>query len=190
MAAAKQEYKRELDVRFSEDLALKESLSKFARANELDKALIALWEEIEHYPSWSRSSKEDFAKWNTLLHLTGISGETVKDVRSVEFTHGSQLFKLTARSWRGIESEPYADFALLEDSDEVFAISCSSESCSAEYGDYGTDYRCLSISAFKKHGAWAKVLLELYAQIQVERNRASEGFGYFRAEEIKSRFKE
>ena len=182
VAAATQEYKHELDGRFSEDLALKERLSKFARANELDKALIALWEEIRHYPAWS--SREDFAKWNK-LQLTGVSGETNNDFRSVEFTHGSQTFKLSERSWSGMEAESYADFSLLENSDEVFAISCSSE-----YGNYGTDYNCLSISAFKKHGAWANVLLELHALIQIERNKTSAGFGYFRAEEIKSRFKE
>jgi len=51
IAAVSQQHEHELETRFADDVKLREQLSQFARANELDTALIALWEEIEHYPA-------------------------------------------------------------------------------------------------------------------------------------------
>lgn len=182
VSAALQQHERELEEQFADDVRLKERLSQFARTNELDKALIALWEEIKHYPAWS--SRGDFEKWNK-LHLSGLSGAKENDIESVEFVHGTQRFSVTERTWSGVEGESYADFSFLEDGNEVFAIGCS-----VDYGEYGASYRCLNVSAFKKRGSWAKVLLQYYGQIQIERNKTSAEFKYFRADEIKSRFEE
>ena len=163
-------------------MKLKERLSQFARAHELDKALVALWEETKHYPAWS--SRGDFDKWNK-LHLTDIGGSSEKDTQSVEFTHGAQHYKTTERTWSGLDGESYADLSFFEEGNEVFAIGCS-----LEHGEYGTSYRCLNISALKKRGNWAQVLLEYYGHIKIERNKSSANFKYFRADEIKSRFEE
>lgn len=182
ITVALQQHERELETRFADDVKLKERLSQFARVNELDKALIALWEEIEHYPAWS--SRDDFDKWNK-LHLTDIVGSSEKDTKSVEFMHGAQRFKVMERTWSGMEDDSYADFSFFEDGEEVFAIGCS-----VDYGEYGTSYRCHGISAFKKRGNWAKVLFECYGRIQIERNKSSSELKYFRADEIKSRFEE
>ena len=54
---AVQQRELELEQQFAGDVKhvkLKEQLSQFARMNELDEALIALWEEIECYPTWSK----------------------------------------------------------------------------------------------------------------------------------------
>lgn len=177
VSAALQQHGRELEERFADDVRLKERLSQFARTNELDEALIALWEEIKYYPAWS--SRGDFDKWNK-LHLSGISGTKEKDTESVEFMHGTQRFTVTQRTW---SDESYADFSFLEDGDEVFAIGCS-----VDYEEYGTSYRCLNVSAFKNRGSWAKMLLQYYGQIQIERNKSSVESKYFLADEIKSRF--
>jgi len=182
VSAALQQHEQELEERFADDVRLKGRLTQFARANELDKALVALWEEIEHYPAWS--NRDDFDKWNK-LHLSGISGSKEKDTESIEFVQGTQRFKLTQRTWSGMEGESYADFSFFEDGDEVFAIECS-----VDYDEYGTSYRCFNVSAFKKRGNWAKVLLEYYGQIQIAKNKSSAEFKYFRADEIKSRFEE
>ena len=160
----------------------KERLSKFARDNGLDKALIALWGEIKNYPAWS--TRDDFDKWNK-LHLTSIAGSNEGEISSVEFTHDAQRFKLSERKWYGIEGESYSDMSFAEDAEEVFAIGCS-----VEHGEYETSYQCHGVSAFKKRGNWAKVLLEYYGRIQIERNNSSAEFKYFRADEIKSRFAE
>ncbi len=182
VSAALQQHERELEERFAADVRLKERLSQFARANELDKALVALWEEIKHYPAWS--SRDDFDKWNKLL-LSGISGSEENDTKSIEFMQGTQRFKVTQRTWSGMEGDSYADFSFFEDGDQVFGISCS-----VDYEEYGTSYRCFDVSAFKKRGNWAKVLLQYYGQIQIAQNKSSAEFKYFRADEIKSRFKE
>ena len=182
VTTAVKQHERELEQRFAEDVKLKERLSQFARAHELDKALIAFWEEIQHYPAWS--SRDDFEKWNR-LKLTGLGGSSEGDVKSVKFTRGVQRFKMTERIWSGMEGESYADFAFFEDDDEVFAIGCS-----MDYGEYANSYRCFNISAFKKRGNWPAVLLEYYGQIQIEKNKSSADFKYFRADEIKSRFEE
>jgi hypothetical protein len=95
IAAVSQQHEHELETRFADDVKLREQLSQFARANELDTALIVLWEEIEHYPAWS--SREDFDKWNK-LHLTDIASSSEKDTKSVEFMYDGQRFKVTTRS--------------------------------------------------------------------------------------------
>ena len=51
-------------------------------------------------------------------------------------------------------------------------------------------YRCLDITAFKKRGHWAKLLLEMHRRIQIERNKSSAEFKYSHADEIKTRFEE
>ena len=98
---------------------------------------------------------------------------------------GTQRFKVTQRTWSGMESESYADFSFFEDGDEVFAIGCS-----IDYQEFGTGYSCCNVSAFKKRGNWVKVLLQYYGQIQIAQNKSSAEFKYFSADEIKSRFKE
>lgn len=117
--------------------------------------------------------------------MTGLIGSEGDEVKSVEFVYDGQRFKVSERTWSGMEGEPYADFNFYEGDDEVFAIRCS-----AEYKEYGTDYQCFDVAALKKRGNWAKVLLHFYGQIQVQRNKTSEELKYFRAEEIKSRFEE
>jgi len=179
VAAATCEYQRELDARFSYDVQVKERLSRFAREHELDRALIALWEEIQHYPSWAQ--RKDFGN---KLKLASISGSHEKDVQSVEFTSEGQRFILSARTFHGMEGESYADFSFWEDGTEVFAITyCTRD----EYGFYDSGG---NVDAFKKRGNWAKVLLRLYSQIQIERNKSRADSKYFGADKIKSRFEE
>lgn len=112
VSVAGQQHERELEERFAEDVRLKKRLSQFARVNELDKALVALWKEINCYPAWSNRD------------------------------------------------------------------------------EYSTSYSCFDVSAFKKRGNWAKVLLQYHGQIQIAQNKSSAELKYFRADEIKSRFKE
>ncbi|MCO5978677.1 hypothetical protein [Ideonella oryzae] len=179
---ARHQHERELETRFADDMKLKERLSKFARSQKLDSALCDLWKEIRHYPAWS--SRDDFENWNK-LHLSGISGSKEGDIESVEFSHGNQRFKITERRWYGTEGERYSDMSLFEDSEEVFAISCSI------HDEYDVDaYSCHGISAFKKRGNWPQVILGYNAKIQIERQNITDGFKYFRADEIKSRFEE
>lgn len=179
---ARNQHEHELETRFANDLKLKERLSTFARDNKLDSALSDLWKEIRHYPTWS--SRDDFETWNK-LHLAGISGSKEGETESVEFSHGNQRFKIAERRWYGTEGERYSDMSLFEDSEEVFAISCSIHD---QYD--GDAYSCDGITGFKKRGNWPQVILGYYAQIQIERHKFTDGLKYFRADEIKARFEE
>lgn len=179
---AVQQHECELEQRFASDakhIKLKEQLSQFASMNELDEALIALWEEIEHYPTWS--SEVDFDNWNK-LNLIGIGCSSEGDTNSVEFMRGDQLFKVTERTrseMKGLNVE----LSFFEDGEEVFAIDCLYNS-----GDEGIRHICQRISTFKKRGNWPKVLLEYYGQIKIEKGKSLNAVKYFCAAETKSHF--
>lgn len=181
VASATEAYETELEEQFDDDLSLRQRLSAFARNNDLDAALTALWDEIKHYPAWSR--RDDFAKWNT-LKLSGIAGVKDNDTETVEFVHEGRRFSVIRRKWSEQDTS-YADFAFLEEDDEMFAISCM-----VEYGEYSTTYDCFDIRAFKKRGAWARVLLHYYSELLIQENRFVAKLGYEFAEEIPERFQE
>ena len=179
---AVQQYENELEQRFANDVKhvkLMEQLSQFARVTELDEALIALWEEVEHYPEWS--SQEDLEKWNK-LNLTGISGSNEKDASSVEFTCGAQKLSIRRRVQSGVE-ETIAGLSLFEDNNEVFAIDCLITSSDEE-----VKHICQRINTFKKRGNWARALLEYYGQLKIEKKNSLNDVKYFCAAELKSHF--
>ncbi len=102
---AVQQHELELEQQFAGDVKhvkLKEQLSQFARMNELDEALIALWEEIEHYPT--RSGEVDFDNWNK-LNLTGIGGSSEEDTNSVEFMRGGVYARRSSLQSDGADLE-------------------------------------------------------------------------------------
>lgn len=179
---AVQQYEDELEQRFANDaqqVKLMEHLSQFARVNELDEALITLWEEIKNYPEWS--SQEDLDKWNK-LNLTGINGTNEKDISSVEFMRGTQQFRISRRIQSGVE-EAIVGLSLFEDDNEVFAIDCLITSSDEE-----AKHICQRINTFKKRGNWARALLEYYGQIKIEKENSLNDVKYFCAAEIKSHF--
>jgi len=180
--AITRDYERELENRFSGDVQLKERLSQFARQQELDQALIAIWKEVEHYPAWVE--REDFSKWNK-LELVEIGGSEDGKVKTVLFSYGGHRYAVSEKEWHGEEGDAYADFVLREDGAEVFAIGCS-----VQYDEYVDSYRCHSVNAFKKRGHWAKMLIELYRRIQINENKRSSELKYFNADKIKERFEE
>ena len=109
--------------------------------NGLDEALIALWEEIKHYPA--QSKKDDFDKWNK-LNLAGIDSLSGGDINSVEFFHNSQHFKVKERT-KDETPELSINLSFFEDDNEVFAIDCLVNS-----ENEGAGYIYQRISTFKK----------------------------------------
>ncbi len=179
---AVQQHENELEQRFASDMKhvkIMEQLSQFARVNELDEALIALWEEIKNYPEWSR--QEDPDKWNK-LNLTGISGLNDKDTSTVEFMRGAQQFRISRRVQSGVK-ETIAGLSLFEDDKEVFAIDCLITSCDEE-----AKHICQRINTFKRRGNWARAILEYYGQLKIEKKNSLNDVKYFCAAEIKSHF--
>lgn len=177
--ASTRDYEHKLETRFSDDVRLKERLSQFAREQKLDTALIALWEAVEHRPAeW-----EGFSAWSKTEH----KGEGYYDrgIETVSFSHEGRQYSVSKKAHFVMELGTYADFSLNEDGAEMFAIHCAEN-----YGEYGNSYSHHSVSAFKKRGKWAKLLLQLYSRIQIERNKSSSDSKYFRADKIKDHFEE
>ena len=182
VTAAVRQHERELEQRYENDaehLQRKERLSQFARIAELDKALIVIWEEIEHYPLWLK--RDDSDKWNK-LNLQGINGSNKEDTYSVEFSYNSQQFKITEKT-QSETGELKSILTLFEDNVEVFAIECSINAIDEE-----TNHICQQICAFKERGNWPKILLELYGRIRIEKGKSADEMKYFRVNEFKSRF--
>lgn len=176
------QHEQELELRYENDaehLQRKERLSQFARAADLNKALIVIWEEIEHYPLWLK--RDDSDKWNK-LNLQGINGSSKEDTYSVEFLYNSQHFKITEKT-QSETGELNSVLSLFENNIEVFAIECSINAIDEE-----TNHICQQICAFKERGSWPKTLLELYGQIRIEKGKSADEVKYFRANEFKSRF--
>lgn len=177
-----QQHERELEQQFASDVEhvqRKEQLSQFAWWVGLDKALIGLWEEIEHYPLWLKS--EDLDKWNK-LNLKDISGSSKENTYSVEFIYGTQHFKIIELTQDG-PGELNSVLSFFEDDVEVFAIECLISAIDEE-----TEHICQNICAFKKSGNWPKILLEYYGQIKIEKAKSANTMKYFRVGEFKSRF--
>ena len=176
------QHEQELEQRYKNDaehLQRKERLSQFARATDLDKALIVIWEEMEHYPLWLK--RDDSDKWNK-LNLQGINGSSMENMYSVEFLYNSQQFKITEKT-QSETGELSSILILFEDNIEVFAIECSINAIDEE-----TNHICQQICAFKERGNWPKTLLDLYGRIRIEKGKSADEVKYFRANEFKSRF--
>lgn len=187
--------KRELETRYADDVRLKERLSAFARTQELDQALIALWIEAEQ--CLSHSTWDNYDEWNTLRLAEVRAARKINRERgqTIEFVYGGQRYAVAQRTWTGgAEFEnSYADFALWADGEEVFAITAclrDDVEISENYGDYGRG----DVAAFKKRGDWAMMLLQCYAQLKVAEAKldveSETKRSYYGADEIKKRFEE
>jgi hypothetical protein len=174
-------HEQELNARFSEDLELRQRLSQFAQAHELDKALIALWEEVRRYPEWAKSANFSMNK----LGLTEASGSEEGKKQTVVFSCAGHRYAISSTSSLGFDGDSYVEFNLEEDGMEVFAVSCSEH-----YSEYGTSYKSLRVNAFKRRGEWAKTLLRFHGIIQQERNKAASAVKYYGADQIKKRFED
>ncbi|HET6554358.1 MAG TPA: hypothetical protein VFG49_12555, partial [Dyella sp.] len=81
--------------------------------------------------------------------------------------------------------DSYVDLTLYEQDDEGFAITAS-----VEHGQHVTDYNPTSINAFRKQGNWAQLLIICEAAIIEQKQKSSAQMSYYKADEIKDRFKE
>jgi hypothetical protein len=176
------DYERDLDGRFANDLQLKAKLSAFARENQLDHALVCLWEEVKNYPAWSR--RTDLSEWNK-LGVSDLAESETDRKRAVSFSWEGGRYTVNHREWRGIEGETNADLSLFEGEVEVFGISSA-----INYTEWSSDYQCIDITAFRRKGSWAKLLLHAYTVAEVAQQKADLELRYLGAEEIKKKFQE
>ena len=180
---AREKHKEELEKKYADDLKLKNTLSEFAKKQGLDGAIIAIWNEIEHYPAWSK--RDDFNKYN-LLELANVKEISNKEDRSIFFLWKESEYEIKyheSSSFCG--DDPYADFTLVEQGDEKFKINTSKH-----YDEYGSSYYCFAIDGFKRSGNWCKFLLDSWKKIQLKKVENEIDFKYFGAEKIKKNFEE
>jgi hypothetical protein len=146
-------------------------LSEFAKKQELDQALMALWEEIKHYPARAKQ-KDGNRAWNR-LGVEKVGGSEEGQKITVAFSYAAHQYAIssTVRDPKFFfpgDEELVTDFDLLEDGKEVFAISCSKE-----FDEQEASNKCLSVNAFKRHGEWAKMLIQLHCHIRQKTNKNS-----------------
>lgn len=151
-------YKQEVERRVVDDEKLKARLTKFAKDNDLPRALSTLFEEIKNYPVWSL--RDDFQQYDK-LHATDLSRdqpEPFKD-QTIHFTLDGTRYSLRERRWSGMEMESYVDLTLSENGEEVFGASYR-----YEY-DYVASYGFCDLRAFKRKGKWASMLVRSAAML-------------------------
>jgi hypothetical protein len=176
-------YRKAIEAQVFNDEYLKTKLTKFAKENKLDIAIAQLWEEMHHYPTWS--SRADWPELNKL----GIENPREDDApdfrdKPLHFVYKGTEYTIVPRQWSGVEHETYIDFQLLENGEEVFAVTCA-------YGyDYVATYRPISVKAFKKRGNWASMLIQLFAKKEFESEKTSADWRAKAASDIKERFAE
>lgn len=171
----------EMSKKYSNDLKLKETLSKFAKDHELDQALIALWEEIQYY------NPNDKKNQTLLLNIYNIhqKGKDYKD-KQISFQWNNVNYTIQYyESSSFISDDPNVDFTLLENDEEKFKINTSHS-----YTELSNTYYCFGIDTFKKSGNWAEFLLYVWKQLKIKDKNMHEDFKYIGAEDIKKKFEE
>ena len=88
---------------------------------------------------------------------------------------------IVSRDWRG-EDDSYMDLQLFEDAEEVFGISCA-----VVFGGI-TRNRPLDVTACKRRGNWASMLIQLIAKKNLEDEKFWADLRAKNASEIKKRF--
>ncbi len=176
------QYAQSIEAQVKEDEALKGRLSKFAKENRLDHALIKLWDEVKNYPSWSK--RPDFKQYDK-LNFDSFGESTESDNRLIWFSDGRSKFSIKTRTWSGMDSENYQDFTLLENDDEVFSISTL-----IDYETHVTSFSPISVNMFKRRGTWALILIEASAKLELASEKSSADWRARLAKDIKDKFSE
>lgn len=182
--------KAELAQKFQEDIALKAKLTSFAKANELDKAVIAVWDEIKYYPS--RNSKGDTENRLNMKELVEVKSEEKKpkiQQRQIQFTYGNEKYNLrtTEEDHQGFAGDDYTTclFELFENEKLVFGVDCR-----VSIGEWVTSMSAKDFTCVIKAGNWAKMLVEAHYKLQTETAKYQEKNRFYGADKIKGNFEE
>jgi hypothetical protein len=175
------QHKAEMQARFGKDLKLKEQLTKFAKEQELDRALIDIYDECKNYPSWSK--RDDFASWNKLGITNPLGSELFEKNTQMSFEFNNQTWMFKAREWTGYQ-DSFLDLTFHEDGAEVFEVQYLQK-----YNEHGTKFLTTDVKAFQRKGNWAKTLTELEAKLEIARDKYLDSFRYGDAESIPKKFK-
>lgn len=188
-AASAEALEDKLRKKYSGDLSIKERLIQFAKKQELDKALIELWNEVKYYPSRPSSV-------SNLLSVTDVKGSKSGSELSddgerqvIEFGLDGRRYKIACTTKRKTdmmgESHYTAEIFLTEDDFEVFGVACA-----IEEGKWVDRMKSFAIRKFIKSGGWAEMLLRAGEMIKARQDEFRIKMKYHDAEKIKENFQE
>lgn len=182
---AAEERKQELDEKYSADIKLKNELATFAKKQKLDVALVAVWEAIKYYPSWSK--RDDFSQ-HQVVAGNNWAEEKIKEnnqeFQSISFKYNDVPFSIRYReSPSYMDTGYYVELMLFENNELVFHISGSKD-----FTDWGSQISAGLIQALKKKGTWAKFLLEAWQSVQIGKQKSETSLQYYGADKIKENF--
>lgn len=190
ISLAVEQHKDKLQKNFDSDKLKKEQLSKFAKDNHLDIALIELWKEIKPYPIWSK--REDFSKYNR-LNISNCSSslekKNNKETQIISFYWQGKSYEISYSEYNLQlpidDGEIHANFNLKENNIKMFEILTSKD-----FDGFDYKFRCFSIEAFKKTGEWFKLLLDIYKYSKIKDMTRKIDWQYIGAEKIKENFQD
>jgi hypothetical protein len=177
-------YAKAIEAKVLDDEKLKSRLTKFAQENKLDTALVEVWEEMRSYPAWY-----DMPSWPELNRM-GVENPREEPGKKfsemiLHFTYLGSEYRIAPRELDSSEDDTsYIDLQLLENGEEVFAITCK------VFFDYMTLYRPIDVKAFKKRGNWASMLVQLLAKKKLLSEKSRADWRATAARDIKKRFAE
>lgn len=181
------QYQAELKERYSEDIALKNTLTEFAKQNCLDHALISIWDEIKYYPELAQ--RVDFEKFNILKikDIEVINGKSARhnERLGVSFKWENIIFCIKNEIKPSFmpDLDGYSEFTIFESGELVFKVSACIRS-----NEYGSTLHSYSVEALKRKGAWGNFVVDSWKAIQIKKKMHSAEMGYWKADEIKSNF--
>jgi hypothetical protein len=183
------ETKADLEKQFQDDLALKAKLSKLAKANEFDSALVELWGEIKHYSAREANGHKNHTLPLSVTSTEG-SGSAYKDEgenQTVKFTHQSSNYEVRAHTKRfqGFIGDDYTKchLTLVESGVEVFAVDCK-----VKDSEWTTSLVPTDVTRFIKSGNWGKMLIEMLYKVKESSAKFNVKMKYSGAEKIKGNF--
>lgn len=148
-------FKRELGARFDEHMPRKKHVSAYVEDSGLDRALLSVWDQIQHYPSLAK--RVDFDTWNT-MSVSEISGQDIDGYETVSFIWEDVRYSFRSRPAAGFDGTFYRDIAIAEEAVERLALTAT-----VENEPYVSFYGHVSINAFQKEGHWPTMLLKWQA---------------------------
>lgn len=173
---------KKFEEAYYEDLQLAKKLSVFSEKNKLDRALIAIWEEIMHYPSWSKLENFNQIKNLNISDVVSESKDNHKNGK-ISFLYDDTRYAISLEKAKLYVGDVYATFCLLENNEDVFIISAMEDSIN-EFFYYGST----SVKCFKQKGDWAKFLIKAFNEIQISKAKKNIELKKTDADKIKNNF--
>lgn len=173
-------YKKQLEHKYSDDIALAQKLSNFARKYQLDKALIAIYKAMKYYNKESNCL-------NIINMEKKITKNNGNEITKIYFNWNDNDYIISYYEKRSLTPDGgmIAYFSLSEKNEEVFKIDSD-----IEHDEFGTEYRYSNISRFKKKGEWFKFILNSWEILKTADEKMRASWKYCNADTIKDNFSE